>query len=300
MHGAESAKGRAASLPKANEHHIFISLSQKNDSVLFVPSNYPIIMKLYVLQCANKKWYVGKTSRDVSDRVVEHFAGEGSEWTRLHKPLKLVESKEMRDDLEEDGVVKTYMKKYGVDNVRGGSYSAVELPDYKMMALEDELNGAADKCFRCGRKGHFVNDCYARTHVDGSVLDDEGVWVCEFCGREFETEDAAVEHEKICQQSQCGSDYEWLKELIDASIQKTFLYVLEVAYQDRAKIATDVNNMTFRIGVADRVKKAWHTGNGVVFEFLFDVNNISMYKMIEKEMKKIQGVRRVERSLRVS
>lgn len=30
-----------------------------------------------------------------------------------------------------------------------------------------------DACFRCGRTGHWAEDCYARTDVDGNELDDE-------------------------------------------------------------------------------------------------------------------------------
>jgi GAG-polyprotein zinc finger protein len=32
------------------------------------------------------------------------------------------------------------------------------------------INGASDKCFRCHRKGHFANKCYAKTTIDGKKL----------------------------------------------------------------------------------------------------------------------------------
>src|SRR5262249_30090207 len=30
-----------------------------------------------------------------------------------------------------------------------------------------------DACFRCGRTGHWAEDCYARTDVDGNELDED-------------------------------------------------------------------------------------------------------------------------------
>jgi hypothetical protein len=84
-----------------------------------------------------------------------------------------VEIKEEADEFDEDKYTKMYMKKYGIDNVRGGTYTQLVLPDYLRMAIEKELCSAQDLCFRCNRSGHFVNHCYAITKADGSPLDDD-------------------------------------------------------------------------------------------------------------------------------
>jgi len=63
------------------------------------------------------------------------------------------------------------MAEYGIENVRGGSYSREHLSCDDEAALKKELIGASDSCFRCGRNNHFVSNCYASRHLDGHFLD---------------------------------------------------------------------------------------------------------------------------------
>jgi predicted GIY-YIG superfamily endonuclease len=127
---------------------------------------------VYVLQCEKNRYYVGKSDRPIETRISEHFANNGSEFTRLYKPIRVVEVVSNADVLDEDKYTKAYMIKHGIDRVRGGSYSMVELPNYKIQALRDELCTAENRCYRCMRKGHFGNNCYARTMVDGEPITD--------------------------------------------------------------------------------------------------------------------------------
>lgn len=118
---------------------------------------------IYVLKCANNKYYVGKTERKIIHRIIEHVLQDGSEWTKLHKPVSVIEIISKADDMDEDKYTKIYMKKYGIDNVRGGSYTSITLPEYKIKSLQDELNTSENRCYRCNRVGHFASQCYAKT-----------------------------------------------------------------------------------------------------------------------------------------
>ena len=128
---------------------------------------------IYVLKCENDKYYVGKTNRPIDQRIEEHADDlYGSAWTSRHKPIKVVEVISNASPFDEDKYTKIYMNKYGIENVRGGSYAQVELDDEQVNSIRRELNSSSDKCHRCNRTGHFVQDCYARTTVDGKRIDD--------------------------------------------------------------------------------------------------------------------------------
>jgi len=113
---------------------------------------------LYVLQLENNKWYVGKTS-DVAKRFKEHQSGKGSAWTTVNKPLFIVESRPLKDAYDETNTTKELMKKYGIDNVRGGAHVQVSLPDHVEKTLSHEIRDASGKCFNCGLGGHFAGEC---------------------------------------------------------------------------------------------------------------------------------------------
>lgn len=154
---------------------------------------------IYVLLCAGNRYYIGKTDRPIQDRVEEHFSHNGSEWTRKYKPIKVIEIIQNADDFDEDKYTKQYMKEHGIDRVRGGTYTQIQLPEFSIKSLEKELCNASDLCFRCNRPGHFANQCYATNKSRHQPISDTfDVWCCEYCNKEFRTYYAAEKHEQIC------------------------------------------------------------------------------------------------------
>lgn len=89
-------------------------------------------ISLYVLRLAEEKYYVGQ-ARNPAQRIEDHFRGNGSSWTQLHKPVEVVKILETNASTWRAAVeIETFltlelMKIYGWQNVRGGSYTASTL-----------------------------------------------------------------------------------------------------------------------------------------------------------------------------
>lgn len=67
---------------------------------------------IYILKCMHNKWYIGKTNRSLIERLNEHFINNGSEWTKIHPPIDVVQIITNVDEFDEDKYTKEYMKKY--------------------------------------------------------------------------------------------------------------------------------------------------------------------------------------------
>jgi len=113
---------------------------------------------IYILKLFEDKWYIGKTN-NLQKRLKSHYEGRGSEFTKIYKVEKLYNYFEMKSIFDEDNTVKEYMIKYGIDNVRGGSYSNVILEPETKVFLQREIYQARDLCFKCGSSSHFASKC---------------------------------------------------------------------------------------------------------------------------------------------
>ena len=151
---------------------------------------------VYVIGLRGDKYYVGRT-KNLKARLQAHASGEGTVWTTMHKPIKPIRAllvHETESDFDEDMVTKMFMREFGVDNVRGGTYSTPVLSPEQISFLEKELTHASGACFRCKRTSHMASACYAKTDVNGNPLptgngsdeddeDDEDEDTCARCNR---------------------------------------------------------------------------------------------------------------------
>ena len=122
------------------------------------------MLYIYVLLLQNDKYYIGKTSNP-HFRFDNHFINKGSKWTRLHKPIKVLELIPNCDDYDEDKYTYKYMDIYGIDNVRGGSYTSTILDKITKNQLIKISNSINNRCFSCNKYGHFTRECEDRVIV---------------------------------------------------------------------------------------------------------------------------------------
>jgi hypothetical protein len=118
-------------------------------------------MYIYVLRLTDNKYYVGRTHYLI-DRLEAHIIGNGSEWTRKYKVQRLIKSYETNDMYDEDKETKRCMSRYGIENVRGGSYSKIKVSEEEIKRLRREIRGSEGRCYYCGRRGHYWNGCFRR------------------------------------------------------------------------------------------------------------------------------------------
>ena len=113
---------------------------------------------IYILQLESNKYYIGKTNIP-KYRIYDHFNFKGSLWTKKYKPLKVINLLKNCDDYDEDKWTLIYMKKNGINNVRGGSFCEFNLSNEKVKFIREMLYSANNKCYICGEDGHFSKTC---------------------------------------------------------------------------------------------------------------------------------------------
>ena len=116
-------------------------------------------LSIYVLSCSDNKYYVGKT-KNLDARIKSHFYSYPDVvWLKLYKPVKLLQVYADQTSFDEDKFTIQYMSEYGIDNVRGGSFTTVNLSKEEKNVIEKMIIGSTDCCYKCKKKGHFAKDC---------------------------------------------------------------------------------------------------------------------------------------------
>jgi hypothetical protein len=115
-------------------------------------------MIIYVLRLENHKFYIGRTN-DLHERIAAHLSGNGCEFTKRYKMKKVIEIIESNDIFDEDKITKKYMARFGIHNVRGGSYTTLSLDESTIKFLQKEIYAGQNRCYQCGKLGHYQSQC---------------------------------------------------------------------------------------------------------------------------------------------
>ena len=113
---------------------------------------------VYALELENYRFYIGRTKTQEFD-VNTILDRPNIEWTIKNKPLRVMEIIKNCDELEENKCVIKYMNFYGIDFVRGGSFSDMILSDNTITYIVNVIMGSNYNCYRCREKGHIMKFC---------------------------------------------------------------------------------------------------------------------------------------------
>ena len=133
------------------------------DTVRYDYSAAPDITRLFVFKLVKGKFFVGRTKKDVEHELSRHRAGDGHPWSAKFPPVRGDDatyfSTEISHNAEEDAMTERLMHEFGVENVRGGTYKQMTLPEHLEKTLNDKFRCWEDECFVCKKVGHFSRQC---------------------------------------------------------------------------------------------------------------------------------------------
>jgi len=143
---------------------------------------------IYILELISNKYYVGKSNKP-NIRIDMHINGNGAVWTMKYKPTRIARIIPNCDDFDEDKYTLIMMKKYGIDNVRGGSFCNIILDNNHIETINRMIRSGTNACYGCGSDGHFIKDCDKRE-------DYIKIYKCYGCDMVYDNHDALIYHKE--------------------------------------------------------------------------------------------------------
>lgn len=81
---------------------------------------------IYILELERNHYYVGRTN-NILTRLYQHFHSQGANYTQKYKPIKIIEIKEEKTEMDETITTLECMLKYGWKQVRGAGWCQTKL-----------------------------------------------------------------------------------------------------------------------------------------------------------------------------
>jgi len=71
------------------------------------------------------------------------------------------------------------------------------LEEFENLYCKNKNKNKKNTCDICGREGHTASDCYAKTKINGDVIEEIEVYCCSYCNKEFTTIKGVTCHENL-------------------------------------------------------------------------------------------------------
>lgn len=116
------------------------------------------MFSIYTLALDENKYFVGITT-NTKVCLEDEASVQDLQWLRIYKPIEVIEFITDCDAFDQDKYVLKYMDRYGIDNVRGGSFYEVEIYPEMYALIEHMICTAKGQCYGCGKHGHPIQQC---------------------------------------------------------------------------------------------------------------------------------------------
>jgi hypothetical protein len=130
------------------------------------------MVSIYTLALDDNKYFIGRTTNTEICPDDEESV-QNVQWLSTYKPIQVIEFIHDCDDFDEDKYVLKYMDRYGIDNVRGGSFYEMDICPEVYVMIENMICTAKRQCFSCGRNGHLIHQCH-----NYDIKEMEKIWDC--------------------------------------------------------------------------------------------------------------------------
>lgn len=80
---------------------------------------------VFVLSLQSNKYFIGY-ALNLDSEINKHFNGQGCEWTKIYKPVKVIQTIRTRNIQETEKTTIEYIRKYGWENVRGHHWNKID------------------------------------------------------------------------------------------------------------------------------------------------------------------------------
>ena len=138
-------------------------IDEKNEDL----SRYDGKSVVYKLRLEHGAFYIGR-SRNVSVRIEKHKTNDSCFWLNRHHFVAVDDIITMHnmhgeiidaDQFFEDSIVLRTMASVGIDLVRGGSWSKLELTNDDIKTIQGFLKNGQDLCYLCQSEQHMWKNC---------------------------------------------------------------------------------------------------------------------------------------------
>jgi hypothetical protein len=159
-------------------------------------------MSSVAFACHNNKFFIGKTKRKLKKNTncfdIKNYTSTCA-WTNKYKLKDVIEiTEKSANDLTLE-----YMNKYGIENVRGGSWQQMELSEIQKLEIKKliEISLYIKVGLRANESPHDISprskddDFPAEDWID---VKSEEFLLCTICSKKFDNIDAIEQHEKAC------------------------------------------------------------------------------------------------------